>query len=93
MKKIIFLVLIIFMLFVFSACVRNVSNDTSVSEFIAIITWGSNGVEKINVSNYDRVDQSLTRIISTDGAIYYVHPMNLLMIERRNSNGSTTEIR
>ena len=83
MKKILLVSLIVTMIFVCVGCVHKVDHENNENEYFrAIICWGSNGVEKFDVSDYIRIDDALTTVTSTNGVVYYVHPMNLLMIQK-----------
>lgn len=83
MKKTILIVVLCAALFLLSACSElspEQSSDNS-RHIKGIITWGTNGVYKINVSKYIRDGHGWIVITTTDGRKFSTDQRNVLIME------------
>ena len=81
MKKLLVILMILALLFMFSGC-STTGGSKNGSRLQAVIHYGTNGVDWVDVDHYERIDNGLTKVYATDGTVYYVHPMNVMMINK-----------
>lgn len=85
MKKLLVILMILALLFMFSGCSTTTGGSKNGSRLQAVIHYGTNGVDWVDVEYYERIDNGLTKVYVTDGTVYYVHPMNVMMINKGDS--------